>query len=77
MSAQIIDAPAIRNSDGCVSQTVHHGTTTFACNNLATWMLQRYPHQRGRWYVSLFVRGLCVSALAVQDDFGNLQLVEA
>lgn len=76
MTADIINADSIRDSDGCVHGT-SQGVGTYACNALGMWMLQRSPHQRGCWYVSLFLRGLCVSGLAVQDDFGNLQFVEA
>jgi hypothetical protein len=74
MSAQIINADSIRASDGCVTGTAH-GDSTYACNRLGVWMLQRHGHQRGCWYVALYIRGLAVCGLAVQDDFGNLQMV--
>lgn len=76
MSTDIINADCIRDSDGIAGNCVH-GNDTYGCNGLGMWMLQRQPHQRGCWHVSLFIRGLSVTALAVQDDFGNLQMVSA
>ena len=49
---------------------------TYAQGQLGGWSLQRMPHQRGRWYVQLHIRGMCVTGYAVQDDFGDLQMVE-
>lgn len=74
MSAQIL---------GCVSHNdqesfCHHSEAgTYAANHLGMWMLQRSAHQNGCWYVQLHIRGVCITGLAVQDDFGALQMVVA
>ena len=56
--------------------TYHSSDGTYAAGRLGTWALQRFPHQRGCWYVQLHIRGMCVTGYAVQDDFGDLQMVE-
>lgn len=75
MSADIINAESIRAAAGIPGNTFHGDDNGF--NGLGMWMLQRLDHQRGRWYVQLYLRGLCICGYAVQDDFGNLQFVEA
>lgn len=74
MSAVILGAVS-HARDGCADLAVHPKDSDYACNGLGMWMLQRLPHQQGRWCVQLHIRGLCVDGLAVQDDFGNLQMV--
>lgn len=76
MTTHIIQNSAISECDGIAGKTIQ-GNCTYGANGLATWMLQRLPHQRGCWYVSLYTRGLSLSAHAVQDDYGDLQLVSA
>lgn len=74
MSANILGA-GTHDRDGIPGYTAHPEGGTFTANGLGVWMLQRLPHQQGRWYVQLHIRGLCVDGLAVQDDFGSLQMV--
>lgn len=75
MSAVILGA-ATHDRDGIAGQDVQpHDGSTYTANGLGIWMLQRLPHQQGRWYVQLHIRGMCVDGLAVQDDYGTLQMV--
>lgn len=76
MSTHIIQNSALSDCDGIAGKT-YHGNETYGFNGLGCWMLQRAPEQRGRWYVNLSVRGLSLTMYAVQDDYGDLQGVEA
>lgn len=73
MSAQILGS--VCHADHSNS-TFHSASDTYAQGMLGSWSLQRMPHQTGRWYVSLFIRGMHIGGYAVQDDFGDLQMVE-
>lgn len=72
MSAGILGSVS---HDDLPNVVFHAGKDTFACGPLGSWALQRLPHQLGCWHVSLNIRGLSVACLAVQDDFGALQMV--
>lgn len=72
MSAEILGSVS---HDDMEPYSTTHPTTCHGSSHLGMWFLQRMPHQRGCWYVQLHIRGLCVTAHAVQDDFGALQMV--
>lgn len=72
MSASILGSVSHKDQ---VPGSRHATVGTFATSHLGNWMLQRAPHQRGCWYVQVHLRGLFVQGLAVQDDFGALQMV--
>jgi len=72
MSAMILGSVSHEDCKPCA---FHAAASTYAGGHLGSWSLQRLPHQNGRWYVSIHIRGLFVSCLAVQDDFGDLQMV--
>lgn len=75
-SASIINSEVFRKADGITHGTGWDDKNAYAYNSLASWHLQRFAHQLGRWVVFFQVRGLNVTCYAVQDDFGNLQMVE-
>jgi hypothetical protein len=72
MSAYILGAVCHEDPPAGV---YHYPTHLYAISALGSWSLQRLPHQLGRWFVSLQLRGLMVDCHAVQDDFGDLQMV--
>lgn len=74
MSATILGAVSHQDN---ARATYHSKNDTYAAGQLGTWALQRLPHQRGCWHVQLHIRGMCVTGYAVQDDFGDLQMVQA
>lgn len=76
MSARICNADVFRRADGVVRGSYCNDNMNYGCNSLASWHLQRLPHQVGRWVCFFQVRGLDVTCYAVQDDFGDLQMVD-
>lgn len=72
MGAQILGSVSHVDS---MPYCIHSRAGEYAATHLGNWSLQRLPHQRGCWYVQLHIRGMCVTAHAVQDDFGDLQMV--
>lgn len=58
-----------------MNRVTHYPHANLAIGPLGSWSLQRLPHQRGCWYVDLHIRGMLVMGRAVQDDFGDLQMV--
>jgi hypothetical protein len=78
MSTHIFNTVGDREKDGCSSATRHLEARCYAYNNLAVWHMNQYHGPGfGMWKVCVYLRGLVVCGLAVQDDFGNLQMVEA
>ena len=78
MTTDVILGGAIQQSSGIAGDTYYaHDLSTYASNRLGCWMQQRNPGDFNRWYGQLYIRGLCICYEAVQDDFGNLVVVQA
>ncbi|WP_418131432.1 hypothetical protein [Variovorax sp. 278MFTsu5.1] len=72
MSARIVGSFSHGDDE---PRTAHSAKLAIGASRLGLWMLQRQPEQGGRWHVQINIHGLLVFGLAVQDDFGSLQMV--